>query len=574
MKSFIWTVIFSFFFFWANTQEILPKNLTAEEIEFIESGKHIKQLSLLKDAPPGNVRLPAEWEEMQAVIITWQGFSFILSQIVEALIDDVQVYIVCNNENTVMNYLTSQGIDYEGKVSFFEISSNSIWVRDYGPNSAYLEETGELVWIDWIYNRPRYQDNAVPVNLGDILNIPVYSTNSAPEDLVNTGGNFMTDGMGYGFSSDLVLDENGNQNQYGVSNHSEEDIDAIMQQYMGVESYIKMEALPYDLIHHIDMHMKIIDEETMIVGEYPEGIADGPQIEANIQYVISNFKTAYDRDFNIIRVPMPPEGTKYPDTGGDYRTYANALIANKTIIVPTYEVQYDTTALRIWKEAMPGYDVKGINCNQIIPLSGALHCITKEVAADNPITIQMSTENTWCSDAPFVWEGSIQSNSDITSAKIHYNVDNQGYEELDLLLVDDINYTADLGLFELGSSLEYYIEVSNEDGKTMHRPLPGIEGPRTTKIENCAVSSLSEITIEQPDVFPNPASAITCIDLKKSYNHIKVELYDVLGNKALEINNGASAQKLFFDASSLQSGAYVLRFETNGVFYNYKMIIK
>jgi agmatine/peptidylarginine deiminase len=574
MKRFIFLSVFLLALFVGNTQEILPKHLTPEEIAFVQSDKHIRQVSQQKNAPPGAVRTPAEWEEMQAVIITWQGFSSILSQIVESLIDDVEVYIVCNNESTVKNYLSNQGIDYEGKVSFYEISSNSIWVRDYGPNSAYLEETGELVWIDWIYNRPRYQDNAVPENLGDILNIPVYSTNSAPEDLVNTGGNFMSDGLGYGFSSDLVLEENGAQNQYGFSNHSETEVDEIMKQYMGIENYVKMEALPYDLIHHIDMHMKIIDEETMIIGEYPEGVADGPQIEANIQYILSNFKTAYDRDFNIIRVPMPPEGTKYPDTGGDYRTYANALIANKTIIVPTYEEQYDTTALRIWEEAMPGYNVKGINCDQIIPLSGALHCITKEVAAYDPITIQMKTENTWCPDSPFKWEGTIKSNSEITSAKIFYNVDNQGYNELELTTIDNENYSADLGLFEIGSTIQYYIEVINADNKTINRPFPGAEGPRKTIIVNCNPSSLNELTIETPSVFPNPASAITCIDLKKTYNQLRVVLYDVLGNKVLTINEGASAQKLFFDASDLNSGTYVLRFETDSEFFNYKMIIK
>ncbi len=574
MKKSVLLVIFICTYFLGSTQKnILPKHLTESEIQYMLSDKFEKPLSLTKNAPPGDVRIPAEWEEMQAVIITWQGFSSLLSQIVEALIEDVEVYIVCNNEAVVKNYLTNQGIDYEGKVSFYEISSNSIWVRDYGPNSAYLKETGELVWIDWIYNRPRYQDNAVPQNLGDILNIPVYSTNSAPEDLVNTGGNFMSDGMGYGFSSDLVLDENGLQNQFGISNHSEEDVDNIMKQYMGVESYVKMEALPYDLIHHIDMHMKIIDEETMIVGEYPEGVADGPQIEANIQYILDNFQTAYGRDFNIIRIPMPPENGSYPNTGGDYRTYANALIANKTIIVPTYEETYDTTALRIWEESMPGYEIKGINCNSIIPLSGALHCITKEVAADNPLTIQMKREDNWCADQSFTWEVLVESIPTINKAKIHYNIDEQGYEEKDLETTDGIQYSVDLGLFEIGTSIEYYVEFENDAGKNMTRPLPGEEGPRVTKIVDC-ISSTTDHFKETPTVFPNPASAITCIDLKRKYSVLKVELYNIIGEKVMTIQEGASAQKLFFDASNLQKGSYILRFETPNEIHNSKIIVK
>lgn len=39
---------------------------------------------------------------------------------------------------------------------------------------------------------------------------------------------------------------------------------------MGIDRYIKMDELPYDGIHHIDMHMKLLDEETLLVGEYPQ----------------------------------------------------------------------------------------------------------------------------------------------------------------------------------------------------------------------------------------------------------------------------------------------------------------
>lgn len=63
-----------------------------------------------------------------------------------------------------------------------------------------------------------------------------------------------------------------------------------MKKFMGIERYAKMEKLPYDGIHHIDMHMKLLDEETLLVGEYPAGIANGPQIEANINMCYPIFK--------------------------------------------------------------------------------------------------------------------------------------------------------------------------------------------------------------------------------------------------------------------------------------------
>ena len=544
-----------------SAQNPLPKFMTEEEIIMVKNGDYTPYSSPTLSPPPSAVRLPAEWEEMQAVIIVWQGFNSILSQITEALKSEVEVIIVCNNEGTVKSYLTNQGIDYSQNVSFYELPSNSIWVRDYGPNSAYIEETGELVWIDWIYNRPRYKDDQVPQELGAVLNIPVYETSSAPEDLVNTGGNFMADGLGKAFSSELVLEENGPFNQFGTSNHSEEAVDGIMQQYMGLSEYIKMETLPYDLIHHIDMHMKLIDEETLIVGQYPEGVADGPQIEANIQYVIDQFVSSYGRPFNIVRIPMPPgPNNAYPNTGDDYRTYANALFANKTIIVPTYEEEFDTTAIRIWEEAMPGYDVVGINCNSIIPLSGALHCITKEVAASNPVTINMRREMELCAGEEFELKSTVIAYSEIESVNVFFREDDGAFGSAAMTLNTDNEYVYTFNALTEGSALQYYIEVKTADGKTSHRPLPAADGPRTSQVVNCSPVSIDEFDLSLASVFPNPASAITCIAPSiNTDQEATIHVVDLLGRTIIEVaktNILSQDKKFFFDASQLQNGSY------------------
>ena len=110
------------------------------------------------------------------------------------------------------------------------------------------------------------------------------------------------------FSSNLILNEN--------SGKTEAQIDTIMRKYMGIKRYIKMTTLPYDQIHHIDMHIKLLDEETLLVGQYPAGVADGPQIETNLQYILNNFQTCYGRPYKVIRIPMPPNANgQYPDNG-------------------------------------------------------------------------------------------------------------------------------------------------------------------------------------------------------------------------------------------------------------------
>jgi hypothetical protein len=100
---------------------------------------------------------------------------------------------------------------------------------------------------------------------------------------VHTGGNNLQNGTGILFSSNLVLDENPGK--------TEAEIDTIAKTFLGINQYVKFPTLPFDGIHHLDMHMRVIDEETIVIGEYPEGVSDGPQIEANINTwkTVSNF---------------------------------------------------------------------------------------------------------------------------------------------------------------------------------------------------------------------------------------------------------------------------------------------
>ena len=307
------------------------------------------------------------------------SFTSILRQIVDYAQEEGIVYIICSDSNSVKSYLQQGGVPLYN-IKYLITSFNSIWVRDYGPWTAYTNDFDTLNIIDWIYNRPaRPLDDATPAFFANYIGAPIYQTTTPPYTLTHTGGNLMVDGHGTAFSSKLILNEN--------SSKTEAEIDEIMNKFLGVDRYIKMNNLPYDGIHHIDMHMKLLDEETILVGQYPPGIADGPYIEANLQYVLNNFQTCFGRPYKVVRIPMPPDQNGQYPPSGQYRTYTNSMFVNKTVIVPTYELQYDTTALRIYREAMPGYNVVGINCNSIIGSLGAIHCIMKEVGVFNPVWI-------------------------------------------------------------------------------------------------------------------------------------------------------------------------------------------
>lgn len=533
---------------------------------------------------PAHPRAPAEWEELQGLAITWvDGFWEIQAEIVRNARKEVEVYIVTGNEAQVKARLDSRNVDYSSNVSFVNGSYNSIWIRDFGPNSVYINDVDSLIFVDWIYNRPRYLDDKVPQVIGGFMGVQVVELATAPDDLVHTGGNFMSNGHGQGFSSNLVLDENGSNNEWGSSNHDADDVNDIMERYMGITEYVKMTNLPFDAIHHIDMHMKLVDEETLIMGEYPEGVADGPQIEANLQYVLDQFRTNYDRPFRVVRMPMPPDGNgRYPDNFGDYRTYANAIMINKIVLVPTYEQQYDDVALGIWRETLPGHDIVGINCNDIIPLSGALHCITKEIGVADPIWVshmpirhpQHDVGDSWLINA------TVKHRDSIAAVTAYYSIDGAPYDSLSLERVGTDEWFVDgIDVLSVGDSVTYYLAATSINGKVVEKPLTGSLGGGWRFVnEMVAVGDVSQSAIQVGDVFPNPASAMTAVPLNLNESrHVRARLIDQLGRQVFSIYNDeypSSKTHLFFDASDIPTGSYIVHIDLEGEVITKKVIVQ
>ncbi len=280
----------------------------------------------------------------------------------------------------------------------------------------------------------------------------------------------MTDGHGTAFSSKLILNENPTK--------TEAQINQIVNSYMGINRYIKMDNLPYDEIHHIDMHMKLLDEETILVGQYPPGVADGPQIEANLQYILNNFQTCYGRPYKVVRIPMPPDASGQYPPNGDYRTYTNSIFVNKTVIVPTYQLQYDTTALRIYREALPGYNVVGINCNQTITALGAIHCIMKEVGSMNPLFISHAKmPDTVHATGPYQIKAYFNNTSGIASAKVFWTTDTtQAYAPLQMSPVSGDTMAAYIPWHPNGTKVFYYVWAQANNGKSLSKPITAPAG--------------------------------------------------------------------------------------------------
>ncbi|MEO5584783.1 MAG: agmatine deiminase family protein [Flavobacteriales bacterium] len=553
----------------------LPHKLAPEELHLIPEYRNTRaSLQRSINGPPAfPVRTMAEWEEVQSLVITWTDYPAILKQIVRYAKEECEVIIVCNDSTAVtqvLNNSTAGGpLDDLNNITFLQAGFNSIWVRDYGAETIYRNEVDSLMQLDWIYNRPRPLDDVLPDAIAALKNIPIYGTTQAPYDLVHTGGNFMCDGAGTAFSSNLVLDENGPQGNFNQSVKSAAQVDTLMNQWMGIElgRYIKMTTLPYDGIHHIDMHMKLLDEETLLVGAFPQGVSDGPQLEQNLQDITAGYTDVFGDPYEVVRIPMPPSTGGAFAPSASYRTYANNVFINKTVLVPTYRTEYDTTGLRILRESLPGYRVVGIDCDDggsnIIGQSGAIHCITKAIGVEDPLLIRhKKLRDTYETVIPYPVSAYIRHRSGIASAELYWTTDTaQGFIALPMIAGSDNNWTAEIPSQAPSTTVFYYIRALAENGKVQVRPITAPEGWWRFRVLDFGTAIADPQGPLITEVFPNPTQGAFVVTLDRFRSEpVQVALYDATGRQARVLHEGPmpSDGRLILDISSLAPGAYAL----------------
>ena len=589
------TLLFLLCFLFIQAQENpnpLPRQLTDTEKKIMELGLYDAPVIGARNftTPPDfSTRTIGEWEELQSIVVTWDAFYSVLREIVRYSKDDVEVINVCEDSTAIKNYLTSHDIDFEN-LTFIQAPFNTVWVRDFGPNPVYQNDVDSLVLIDWIYNRPRPSDDVIPNVISEYLDVPLYSTTEVPYDLVHTGGNFMSDGLGMGFSSELILEENDSTSWFGTSAHTEEDIDTIMDEFMGIYEYPKMQSLLYDGINHIDMHMKLLDEQTLLVGEFPEGVSDGPRIEENIQYILDNYKTYWGTDFRIERIIQPPcrNGQYPPDCSAsyEYRTYTNALFVNKTVLVPIYLTDTDSLALARWQELMPGYKIRGIDCRQIINSGGAIHCVTKEVGVNDPLWIAhrgLDDVEAEENNSDYMVEAKIKHRSGIASAQVFWTIDTTGgYQSVDMNLenADEDTWAAAIPLQGDGLEIFYYIQATANSGKSIMRPIPAPAGYFSFETGELA-SNVEDISLEGISInklYPNPASASTQLDIKcDEVETIEIILTDVFGKTASVVFHGETTKGLnsyIIPTDGFVPGTYFVQLKAKGSIMTKKLVVE
>lgn len=422
--------------------------------------------------PPQHVRTMGEWEEIEGLVIAWDDdYEDILTEIVRYAVEECLVYIVTPDVSVPQFHLLPLGVPAEN-LRFITTAFNSVWIRDYGPWTVYLNKVSERGISDYLYNRPaRVHDDQVPYEVADYIGSPIYNADENPYSWIHSGGNFLRDGVRTAYSSDLVLKENSGKTGQEIAEYA--------RVFFGIQDYRFLSRLNYDTIHHLDMHMRTLDEETIAIGEYPPGIADGPVIEANLEFLRNHYRTPYGKPYRILRLPMPPEGGNFPPLG-DYRTYTNSIFVNKTIMVPTYAAPTDEVALQLYRDYFPGYRVVGINCNDIIRQLGALHCITKLVGVEEPLWIEHPRLRDTYGTAPcYPVQAWLYHDSGIAGANLYYRTNPMAtFQQLTMLPdeEDSNRWEAAIPGQSTGLEVQYYIEAVANNGKRQVRPLPAPAG--------------------------------------------------------------------------------------------------
>jgi agmatine/peptidylarginine deiminase len=412
------------------------------------------------DPPVGEVRAVAEFEPMESVLIRYQYGLDIPISMVASLAEEIHVTTLVSNsyqENAAVNDYTAAGVNMEN-ISFIYAPTNTQWSRDYGP--WYIEYGEHQIGIvDFPYNRPRPDDDDVPVEVAAALGLELFGMN-----LIHTGGNWMADGVSSAASTTLVVTEN----SYTVP-----EIDSLVEAYLGIETYHLNDDPLDDYIEHIDCWGKFLDVDKILLGQVPESDYRYDDYEAIADYY-ANSLSGWGTPYEVYRVFTP---------GGNPATpYTNSLILNNRVFVPMTGSQWDDEAIASYQEAMPGYEIIGISYNYWYD-TDALHCRTHEMADQGMLKIK---------HYPVLGETGVQDTYQITaeiipfsgaalypdSLKVYYKYsETNNYQFAVMEHLYDETYQAAIPAPGGTNEIYYYIHAADASGRSENHPYIGAPDP-------------------------------------------------------------------------------------------------
>ena len=342
----------------------LPRNATPEEQEFLAN--HPLTAFSGGAAPTGPVHCPAEYDPMDGILIAYDGAPGWLDILEEMTVQittlgNANVYVAAdsqNEANTIQSRMAAAGANM-ARVHTTVVTTDSIWMRDYGPRYIYEGDCRAIV--DHTYNRPRPNDNLFPTFFSEFKNHRRY-----PIPLVHGGGNFHLHTTAMAHTTRLINNENPGLNEAEIYN--------LWSQYQNLDtSFYQPFPVNVDATQHIDMWMQAISDDAVIISDWPvnSGSTQDQICDATAQSLL-------DQGFQVHRVPAR-------SVGGTHYTYTNVVMCNDIVLVPTYTnsqvSQHNAEAQAVWQNALPGKTIVPINCEAIVSAAGVMHCIVMHLPA-------------------------------------------------------------------------------------------------------------------------------------------------------------------------------------------------
>jgi len=417
------------------------------------------------DPPQAPVRMCAEWEPATSVLVRYPlGLPWNLLQ---SIADETPItcFVSISNQSSAQSAFTSHSII---NVTFVITDTYTYWTRDYGPWGVF-DGNDNYGISDHVYNRTdsdpnRIVDDQSNWDLAPALGIELWKTR-----LRHTGGNFMTDGHGIGFSSDDLY-------HYGFNDTIPHDsVNALMNNYWGIDTYHTYPDPLGSYINHIDCYAKILSDEAIIV--IKNGVDD-----ANLDAIatqIEGTNNCYGRPYKVYRIDAPDSHDA---------AYCNSLILNKRVYVPiTGYTSEDDSAIAVYERAMPGYEILGFSDGSFAN-TDAIHCRTMAIFDEGMLYIDHAPLQNQLASSPFYhidvyikpYSGSALKND---SLFIYWKLYSGTVFNTVLLTNDSINYySGNIPSQVDGSIVEYYVYAVDNSGRHESDPYVAPDGYYTFSV--------------------------------------------------------------------------------------------
>jgi len=334
-------------------------------------------------------RLIAEWEPQDGVLLTWphEGSDWrrllpqvetLYRQLVQLLARYGQVVIAAPSERRaeIEQTLLRSGVAGE-RLRVYAVAGNDTWARDHGPIT--VDSDGELLLLDFRFNG---WGNKFPSALDNAITGELYRQGAFPgarllaRDLILEGGAIESDGRGTLLTTEQCLLNPNRNPQLG-----REQIELILQQEFGVSKILWLRhgyLAGDDTDSHIDTLARLCPDNVIVHVACDDPADEHFEELQAMARELAEFRSADGRPYRLVPLPWPrplcsAEGERLP------ATYANFLIINGAVLVPTYGDSADAVALESIAAAFPGYTVEGLDCRVLIEQHGSLHCITMQL---------------------------------------------------------------------------------------------------------------------------------------------------------------------------------------------------